>query len=127
MPWIEWLLLFFFVAPGVGILAVIEVTQPHFAYFGGDSLGVLISTVIGGLGLNLWLRRRLLFDHFWRGIALLTVPLAALGPIPAQLMRVISAQDGSAQVTTCACLLWLFLALAVGGITAKRLPVRPQR
>lgn len=122
MPWTEWLALLLFVVPGVGVLASIEVTQPLFSYPAPYGPVVLVSVVSLGLGLNMWLRRRFVFDRFWRGLALLTVPLAVLGPIPAQLMNVISLQDWSGQVVGAACLLWLFLALAVGGVTARRLP-----
>lgn len=67
MPWTEWLTLLFFVVPGVGVLAAIEVTQPHSAYPAHYGPVVLVSVVSVGLGLNVRLRRRLVFDQFWRG------------------------------------------------------------
>ncbi|MEJ2644765.1 MAG: hypothetical protein P8180_07500 [Gammaproteobacteria bacterium] len=127
MPWTELLTLLFFAVPGVGTLAAIEVTLTESVYPAWFGPAVLGFVFVGGLGLNLWLRRRFVFDRFWRAFAIMTVPIAALGPLPAQMMNVISLQSRSGQAVSAACLLWLFLALALGGVWGRHLPVTQDR
>jgi len=127
MSWIELLTLVFFAAPGLGTLAAIEVTLTRSVYPSWYGPAVLASVVIGGLALNLWLRRRFVFDRFWRAMAIMTVPIAALGPLPAQMMNVLSLQGSTGLAVVAGCLLWLFLALAAGGVTARSLQVSRDR
>lgn len=122
MPWTELLTLLLFAIPGVGTLAAIEVTLTESVYPTWFGPAVLAFVVVGGFGLHLWLRRRFVFDRFWRAFAIMTVPVAALGPLPAQMMDVISLQSRTGQALCAACLLWLFLALALGGVLGRRLP-----